>query len=273
MESNRSKSYLFLLINSTVLFIVANILETTLHESAHFLAAIAMKAQNVVLFHNHVVYSFTGQSISQYREIIVCAAGPIFSLLIGFIFHIICSNRFRKDLWFMFFNYMSIFGYIGFFGYLMIAPFFAEGDTGFIFMTLHFPAWTVLVIALAALIVMYLIMARLTGNFVSMSPAEAIETKRSRIQFMYILVLIPVLLGIVCTTLLNLPVIGLLSLLAPILRPFTILWTFHLAVGKDYPEIISNDQFASINKPNVFVFVAVVITVLVNRLLVFGLTY
>lgn len=270
MQLKSSNSYLFVLINSTLIFVIANILATTLHELGHYVAAQYMQAQNVVLHHNYASYSFKGLSVSVYRMIIVNAAGPLVSLLIGAFFHLFSSWKLKKDLVFLFYNYMAYFGYIGFFGYIMIAPFFDEGDTGFIMQALHFPVWAVVIVALTGLVILYKLSAKLTRNFVSMSPAEALESDHARAVFMYILILIPVFLGILFTTLLNLPVVSLLSLLAPILGPLTILWTFNLAIRKDYIGLISNDDFSSINKPSYVTIVILIAVVVMNRMLVDG---
>ena len=64
---------------------------------------------------------------------------------------------------------MSAFGYIAFGGYLMIAPLFANGDTGFIFNALHFPIWLTIIIALAGVAFMIYTMKILSRYFVELS--------------------------------------------------------------------------------------------------------
>jgi hypothetical protein len=271
MDQITNNKYTYVFLNSLVLFIIANILEMTMHECGHFLTALALHAPNVSLHHNYV--NFDSSKISIFHNILISSAGPLVSLLIGIIFQVLCNHRVRKDLVFMFQNYMSIFGYIGFFGYVLIAPFFEEGDTGYVFQALGFPLWLVIIIALLSFIILYKLMARLTRNFVLICPFEVLEMHYTRMMFMKKVVLLPVFLGIIITTLLNLPAMVYLSLFAPICRPFTILWTYPLAVKKEYPGLISNYDFEDINGFSPYTVVFLAIMILVNRLLVFGLSF
>jgi hypothetical protein len=271
MEPTPSYKLTFVFINSLILFVIANILEMTLHECGHFLTALALHAPNASLHHNYV--NFDASKISVYHTILISSAGPLVSLLIGIIFQVLCNHRVRKDLVFIFQNYMSIFGYIGFFGYVLIAPFFEEGDTGYVFQALGFPLWLVIGIALLSFVVLYRIMARLTRNFVLICPFEVLEMHYTRMMFMKKAVLFPVFLGIIITTLLNLPAMVYLSLFAPICRPFTILWTYPLAVNKNYPGLMYNSDFKEINRFSPIALTFLVIIILINRLLVSGLSF
>ncbi|NVO19408.1 MAG: hypothetical protein HXX13_06895 [Bacteroidetes bacterium] len=271
MEELPTYRYRRVLVNSVILFIIANILETTLHECGHFLTAIALNAQDVTLHHNYVDYKEAILPLE--AKLWISAAGPITSLFIGILFQVLCYIRYQKDQVFLFENYMAIFGYIGFFGYMMIAPFFASGDTGYFFQALRFPLWSVILMAIIAFITLYILMASLTRNFVQVCPYESLEIRHARAMFMKQLVLYPVMIGIVLTTLLNLPVITFLSLFAPFCIPFTILWTYPLAVRKDYPGLISNPEFEDINRYSPYAITSLVVIILMNRLLVFGLHF
>src|SRR6185369_13864047 len=93
--------------------------------------------------------SYKIEELSRTAQILTVAAGPLFSLLLGIVFNILCERYSKRNLLFLFLLYMSAFGYIAFGGYLMIAPFFPNGDTGFICNTLHFPMWLTIISALA----------------------------------------------------------------------------------------------------------------------------
>ena len=62
--------------------------------------------------------------------------------------------------------------------------------------------------------------------FVEMGSKEIIENKEVRKRFIRSLLLYPLLIGIVLTTLLNLPIPALISLIAPICSPFTFMWGY-----------------------------------------------
>ena len=117
-----------IIINSTILFVVASTLEMTLHEFGHFFAAIMVHAKGISIHHNYV--SNVDDGISLQSLLFIKGAGPFISLLIGILFQWICSHQTKRNMLFLFNLYMSAFGYIGFFGYLMIAPMFTGGDTG-----------------------------------------------------------------------------------------------------------------------------------------------
>ena len=117
-----TSSFRNIIINSTLIFVIASILEMTLHECGHFIAGAIVGAKDLVLYHNYVSYSNEGLSLHQ--SIFVSGAGPLVSLAIGIVFQIICRFRKKKDMFFLFFLYMSVFGHIGFWGYVMISPFF-----------------------------------------------------------------------------------------------------------------------------------------------------
>ncbi len=88
---------------------------------------------------------------------------------------------------------------------------------------------------------------------------------------MSIMVLYPLIVGILATTLLNLPVAATIVLVAPIIKPLVILCTYPQALKKEYRGVISNRDFDSINRFNYYPLVALAVIVIVNRLLVYGI--
>ncbi|MGN6568730.1 MAG: hypothetical protein ACTHJ0_12290, partial [Flavipsychrobacter sp.] len=67
-----------IVINSTFLFVIAAILEMTLHECAHLIAAMLVHA-TPILYHNYVHYNLDGHKPAD--AIFCAAAGPLFSLI------------------------------------------------------------------------------------------------------------------------------------------------------------------------------------------------
>jgi hypothetical protein len=262
--------YRNLVINSTILFVIASTIEMTLHEFGHFVAGILVHTKDLVLFHNYVAEN--PDELSLLKVIIVKAAGPLVSLFIGILFQFICSTNSKRDLSFLLKLYMSVFGYIGFFGYLIIAPIFINGDTGYICHVLNFPIWLTILIAIIGVIILFLLMRSLVRYFVELGTIEIISTKESRTTFIKSLILLPLLIGILITTLLNLPIPTLLSLIAPICSPFTIMWTYGYALNKNYPITMMNKDLESLNSINLKWIVLLLFTIALNRLLVHGLT-
>jgi hypothetical protein len=266
MKSTGTK---YIILNSTVAFVIACILVMTLHEFGHFFASILVYAKGVSIHHNYVNYIEEG--LSQGQNIFIKAAGPIISLLTGLIFHFICFRDKPRGISFLLKLYFCSFGYIGFFGYLLIAPFFAVGDTGYICKALGFPIALTIGIAVIGALILFFIMKSLMRYFVELGSREIIENDETRKKFISSLILFPVLIGIIITTLLNLPTINVISLIAPICSPFTFLWPYGFALKKKYPANNYNTQFYNLNKPNIWLYLLFALTIIANRLLVFGI--
>jgi hypothetical protein len=243
----------------------------TLHEFGHYFASIIVHAKGISIHHNYV--SNMDEGLAFKSILFIKGAGPMVSLIIGIVFHLACSVQKKRNLTFLFKLYMAVFGYIGFFGYLMIAPIFTAGDTGYICSALKFPIWLTISIAVSGALTLYLLVRNLMKYFVEMGSKEIIEKKESRISFVHSLVLLPVLFGIPFTTILNLPIVALISLIAPICSPFTLLWDYGNALHKNYDLRTTNDNFNRLNKLNIVLIILLILTIIYNRILVKGIYY
>lgn len=258
-----------IIINSTILFVVTSILAMTLHEFGHFFASIIVNAKGISIHHNYVLNINEGLSLP--ALLFVKGAGPFVSLVIGILFHFISSRQVKRNLPFLFNLFMSALGYIGFFGYLMIAPMFTGGDTGFICYALGFPLWLTISIALGGVISLYFLMSSLARYFVEMGSKEIIEDKTTRKQFINSLIMYPVFIGIIITTLMNLPAKSVISLIAPLCSPFSLFWAYGSSLRKDYPTENTNKEFEAFNSSSLWLYFLLVITIIINRLLVVGI--
>lgn len=259
----------YIVINSTMLFVIASILVMTLHEFGHFFTSILIHAQQISIHHNYTSNSSVG--ISAIRSIIIKISGPFISLIIGVLFHFICSCKERRNILFLFFTYMSIFGYIGFFGYLIIAPFTPGGDTGYVFYSLGFPLWVMILSAIVGAVALYFLINSLMKYFVEMGSNEIIENGVDRVKFIRSLIFYPLVFGIILTTLLNLPVPVIISLISPICGSLTVLCGYDNASKKDYLLKNTNKEFDKFNKLSLILFGFFVLTIILNRLLVYGI--
>ncbi|HTB26877.1 MAG TPA: hypothetical protein VK711_16005 [Puia sp.] len=264
-------NFRFVILNSTILFIVACILQMTLHEFGHFFAAIIVHARGISVHHNYVDNIDEGLPLRSI--LLIKGAGPFVSLMIGIVFHLACSVQKNRNLIFLFKLYMSMFGYIGFFGYLTTTPIFAGGDTGYICAALHFPLWLNIMIAVSGAILLYLIVSYLMEYYVEMATRKILEKRDTRFSFIHSILLLPVLYGIPFTTLLNLPVMVILSLIAPFFGPFTFLWGYGNALSKNYKLKSTNVNFEELNKLNYVLITLLIITIFYNRMLVKGIYY
>ena len=261
----------YVILNSTILFIVACILEMTLHEFGHYFASILVQAKGISIHQNYT--SNIDEGLPLLSISFIKGAGPLVSLVIGIVFHIICSRQKKHNVAFLFLIYMAAFGYIGFFGYLMIAPMFTAGDTGYICAALNFPIWVTIGIAVSGGLILYILVRNLTKYFVEMGSKEILEKKPSRISFVHSILLLPVLFGIPFTTVLNLPIVALISLIAPICSPFTLLWDYGNALNKNYHSVSTNGNFNRLNRGNLVLIILLILTIIYNRILAAGIYY
>lgn len=243
----------------------------TLHEFGHYFTSIIVHAKGISIHHNYV--SNIDEGLPLKSILFIKAAGPFVSLIIGIVFHLVCSVQKKRNFTFLFNLYMAAFGYIGFFGYLMIAPIFTGGDTGYICSALKFPVWLTICIALSGALILYFLVRNLVKYFVEMGSKEILEKKETRISFVHSILLLPVLLGMTFTTILNLPIVTLISLIAPVCSPFTLLWDYGNALYKNYNLNTTNDNFSRLNKVNFVLIILLICTIIYNRLLVKGIYY
>ncbi len=266
----KNNSFRNIWINSSILFVVAAVLEMTLHEGAHATVAFFLHAPNLSLHHNYVHYD-TGPLTST-QLIAIAAAGPLMSLLIGFLFHFAVKQYSTPNLFRLFLIYMSAFGYIGFLGYVLIAPFFVYGDTGFVFKTLNFPIYATVTLAVAAGFLLYLAMKSLCKEFIPFLDKTLYENDETRKIFFNFLIQYPLYTGILITTLLNLPVPTPLSLIAPLCSPFSIMWGFGPLMRKKYDYPANTTAAGRIDQLSYSWLIVLILIMIMNRILAEGIS-
>jgi hypothetical protein len=251
-----------------MLFVIATIWQQTLHEMAHFIAAIIFHSKNISLHHNYVQHDSSDLSLN--AKLIIASAGPFFSLLMGILFQFICVSYTKRNLLFLFFVFMSVFGYINFGGYLLISPFFKGGDTGFVFLKLGFPIWLTILLAIGGAVFLFYAIKMLSKYFVQMASEGIINDKLERRTFINSLVKYPLYLGVIITTLLNLPVVVILSLLYPICSPFTLFWGFGYLLDTPYETANANKNINTLTTLSPILVAVFILTIICNRLFVTG---
>ena len=257
-----------LTLNAVTLFVSASILEMTLHEGGHFLAGIVMHMRPV-LHHNYV--SSASDSSTPNAGIWFAAAGPFVSLLLGIITLLMLRTGRPQGFTKLFLWYFSISGFIGFWGYLMIAPFFSYGDTGYILRALNCPIWLIILLAVVGLAMLAVCVRLLAPFAVSLMNTQTSQDKGSRKKFVFGITELTLYIGIPIIALLNLPTPTFLSILAPLMSPWSLLYAYgYYLKGKPYKGTYDEQERSRGNMPIIW-FVLLGATVIVNRLLVMGL--
>lgn len=258
-----------IVINSTLLFVIATMFQQTLHEIAHFITAIFFHSNAISLHHNYIQHD--SSLISLNARLIIASAGPLFSLVIGILFYLICASYPKRNLGFLFCLYMSVFGCINFGGYMLVSPFFTGGDTGFVFKQLGFPVWLTIALALGGALFLFYSMKKLSKYFIEMANDEIINDKSKRRLFIDSLVKYPLYFGVIMTAILNLPVVAVLSLIYPVFSPFTLFWVYGNLLNSPLKSAPVNKTMDNLNTYSPLLIILFLLTILYNRFLVIGL--
>jgi len=131
--------------------------------------------------------------------------------------------------------------------------------------------WLIIFIAVAGFAALYFLQKNLTKYFVEMGTDELIADSNLRKPFIHCLIQYPLYIGIVITALLNFPVPVLISLIAPVCSPMTIMWSYGDALKKTYTTQHANIEFKKLNSIQPVLFILLIIIVAINRLLVPGI--
>jgi len=199
------------------------------------------------------------------NPILVAGAGPIFSLIQG-VFFLRWSRILKKGVKALFALWMGLAGLICFFGYVMIAPIIKVGDTGFVFEKLGVPMWFQIFLAIIAVVAITLILMRTVKDFEQFIDQEEVN----RLSWANDLILLPLLIGIVIISLLQLPVPHFASILATSCAPMSMMAVYGTFLGSKN-EIERNLSLSSIRSQfSLLLLIGVILIVGANRLLVLG---
>ncbi|MBW4061518.1 hypothetical protein HJC99_03050 [Candidatus Saccharibacteria bacterium] len=77
------------ILNSTIAFVLAGLIVTTLHEISHLVAALILGATQATIYPNFVV---TPDATSHAHDIISLATGPLFKSRIRFASHLVAQK-------------------------------------------------------------------------------------------------------------------------------------------------------------------------------------
>jgi hypothetical protein len=131
------------LLNAAAAFVLAAIVNSLLHESAHAVAGL-VEGLTPTLSPFSVTYDPVPSSA---QGVVTALAGPVWSLVMGAVLLGIAQSwgtGFSRLFWL----WLSFMGVMNFVGYLEIAPFVKAGDTGRALTLLRAPGWVFILVAL-----------------------------------------------------------------------------------------------------------------------------
>ncbi len=129
--------------NSTVALVLASIVNSLLHESAHAVAALTLGLTPTISPFSVDV----AEAATPNQEIMVASAGPLFSLVLGLVVMRV-GRSWGTGVVRLFWMWLAAMGVMNFVGYCFIAPFAQGGDTGQVLALLGAPATVYILVAL-----------------------------------------------------------------------------------------------------------------------------
>ena len=208
------KEKINIVVNSTILYVIAFLLTTVFHEYGHAITGLINGSQPV-LHHNYVEHlSISGLSGS--KRVMIALAGPLTSLLQGVLIGLVYLKSKKDRLLRLFWLWLSVLGFSNFFGYLMTGPLFQEGDIGKVFLLLRLPIYLQILIAVIGMAILFFIAFKITRPFLKFSyQPEWLADPVSRKDFAFKIIILPWIMGALIVSILYLPVIALISIIYP----------------------------------------------------------
>ena len=234
------KQKLNIILNSAVLYILAFLLTTIIHELSHAFFGL-LNNSDPILYHN-AVHHLSTDLLSIKQQLIIALAGPVASLLQGIIIGIVFLKTRKQGLLSLFLLWFSVLGFINFLGYLMTGPIFKNGDIGKVFLLLNSPLFLQIMIALIGAAILLFIAYKLTSPFLNFSYEKKwVESKKARKNFSFLIIILPWLIGSFIVTLLYLPIIAIVSIIYPIMSGMIFIFPWQNAQRIENVKL-SNDK-------------------------------
>jgi hypothetical protein len=251
----------FIILNSTILYVIAFLLTTLFHELGRALAGAHFGARPI-LHHNYVDYLSISQ-LSAKNKVCIALAGPLVSLLQGILAGWVFLKIKKQTLFKLFLLWFSILGLSNFLGYLMTGPLFQEGDIGKVYQLLNTPLVWQVVIAVAGAAILFYAAFQMTVPLLQFSYKPVwVSDAKSRKQFALNILIFPWLIGATLVTILYLPVIAIVS----IIYPFSsgMIFIFPWKNAKRVHKIKCSKEVA-IGKPSAVLYASLIVLIIVFR--------
>ena len=206
-------------VNSIILYVIAFLFTTMVHESFHALFGVLFGSQPV-LHHNYVDH-LSRESVTTIQSITITVAGPFISLIQGIIAAIIFFKMKKYNLLQLLIAWISILGFNNFLGYVMTGPIFKVGDIGKAYAILDVPIYLQITFAIIAAIALVIITLKMSRPFLRFATQqEWLQTGHNRKKFLFHLLILPWVFGSLIMTGLYLPIIAIISIIYPVMSGF-----------------------------------------------------
>ncbi len=247
-----------IILNSTILYIIASLTTTMVHEFAHAIVG-AVNGSEPVLHHNYVEHLAISH-LSVIQKAAIAFAGPLLNLVQGLLAGWLYLKSKRQTLFKLFLLWFSILGISNFLGYLMIGPIFQEGDIGKIYQLFGIPFPIQLIIAVAGAGILFYVAFKLTIPFLQFSyQQEWVADPKARKHFSFRIIVLPWIFGSVIVTVLYLPVIAIASIIYPVTSGMIFIFPWKNAKRVDNVRLSENKEIGKYSAVLYFSLLALII--------------
>lgn len=242
-----NKKYI-ITINSTILYVIAFLLTTIIHEFLHAIIGSFFES-NPIMHHNYVEHlSIEHLTINQ--KITIALAGPAISLIQGFLSGALYYKIRNKshNLIHLFMLWISVLGFSNFLGYVMTGFLFKNGDIGRAYVLSDTPLWVQIVLAVLAALLLVFMAYNMTMPYLQLSyKKEWVEDGKSRKNFSFHTLFLPWMIGSIIVTILYLPIIALISIIYPISSGMIFIFPWRNAAGAKEVKISTNQAIGKLS--------------------------
>jgi hypothetical protein len=218
-----------LVLNSAVGYVLAFLLTTVLHESAHAIVG-AVLGSSPVLHHNYVAH-YGRDTMPVVHQVWIALAGPLLSFAQGLLLLPLVKRHGGGGLFKLFLLWCMLLGFGNFLGYLMTGPIFTAGDIGKVQLLLELPMALRIGIAVIGAAALAWVAYFSTRPFLQFATHPLmVEDAASRTAFNFRIIILPWIIGSVAVTLLYLPVVAIVSIIYPITSGMVFIFPWQNAV-------------------------------------------
>lgn len=253
-----SKETNLIVLNSTVLYVLAFLTSTIFHEFAHGFAGF-LNSTDPIVHHNYVEHlSVSHLSIQQ--QVAIALAGPVLSLIQGLVAGGIFLNSEKRGLKNLFLLWLSVLGFNNYLGYLMTGPVFSAGDVGKVYTILDTPVWIQLLMAVVGAAILLFIAYKMTKPFLEFSyKQEWIKDGNSRKNFSFRMIILPWIFGSAIMTVLYMPIIAVVSIIYPIMSGFVFIYPWQNAQRIEDARLSKNTEIGKFSIVSTLVLISLII--------------
>lgn len=246
-------------INSALIYVIAFLTTTIIHELAHAIIGLLCNSDPVI--HHNYVRHLSSEQLSVNQKVAIALAGPVVSLIQGIVSGFVYSTRSRNPhgLSHLFLLWFSVLGLFNFLGYLMTGIFFKKGDIGKAYLITNTPLWLQITLAIIAALFMLLVAYKMTAPYLKFSYKDQwIDNGKAKKSFSFHVLFLPWMIGTTMVTLLYFPIVAIVSIIYPITSGFIFIFPWQNADSIKEVEPTGKPSNGSISIATIIIFCLII---------------